>query len=137
MYGVLNIEEPSGRPSILAGLRSATVMVCTVGSRQSLIEFRPTTPTGRGASGRSSSAPLDRLTPAWLLSQAAGSVEPPKLRMRNVANAIARNQVAGRRKQLSGIRHGTRFCSGRAAPGPVGSPPPVLRIHLDEHSLHP
>jgi hypothetical protein len=32
--------------------------------------------------------PLVRVTPAWPLCQAAGSAEPPKLRMRNVADAI-------------------------------------------------
>jgi hypothetical protein len=57
MYGVMKIEKPFGPASIVVSPPSETVMVCAVGSRLSLIEFPPTTPTGRGASGPSYSAP--------------------------------------------------------------------------------
>jgi hypothetical protein len=40
MYSVLKIQEPIGPASILTSPPSATVMVCTMGDRLSLIEFR-------------------------------------------------------------------------------------------------
>jgi hypothetical protein len=51
LYSVLKIQEPIGPVSILVSPPSATVMVCTVSNRLSLIEFPLTAPTRRGASG--------------------------------------------------------------------------------------
>ena len=46
MYGVLKIKEPSGPASDPRESPSATIMVCTVDNRLSLIQFPPTTRPG-------------------------------------------------------------------------------------------